>query len=259
MPAAHLGITRHGRLAIIEINRPTVLNAIGSRTLEELLAAFGTLREDAEVQGVLLTGAGQNFAAGADLNEIRNLTPLAATRLAELGQSVTAAMERFGKPLLAAVSGFCLGAGLELALACDFILAGEDATFGFKEIEYGLIPGFGGTQRLPRLVGKSKAKELLFTAVPVGAAEAWRIRLINRVCPADTLRADALALLETICSRGLFSLRLAKEVINAGSDVNLAAACLMERDAFAVCFATEDQKEGMGAFVEKRQAKFKGK
>ncbi|HKK02052.1 MAG TPA: enoyl-CoA hydratase-related protein [Desulfuromonadales bacterium] len=256
---SHINVSRDGSLAIVELNRPAVLNAVATRTLQQLLSAFQTLRVDESVHGVLLTGAENVFAAGADLVEIASLPPLEATRFAELGQTVCLAMERLGKPLLAAVSGYALGAGLELALACDFVLAAEDAVFGFKEIEYGIIPGFGGTQRLPRLVGKSKAKELLFTAESVGAVEALRLRLVNRVYPAQQLRQEALSLLTTICSRGRLSLRLAKEVIDAGSDVNLAAACLMERDAFAVCFATEDQKEGMGAFVEKRKARFKGK
>jgi enoyl-CoA hydratase len=259
MNYSHIEVVRRDALALVEIKRPEVLNALGMRTLEELLAAFRSLKEDAEVRGVLLCGGEKNFAAGSDLKEIQHLTPLEATRFAELGQSVCLAMERLGKPLIAAVSGYALGAGLELALACDFIVASERARFGFKEIEYGLIPGFGGTQRLPRLVGKSKAKELIFTGEIVNAAEAAAIRLVNRTYPAEDLREEALALLTTICSRGLFSLRLAKEVIDAGYDINLAAACLMERDAFAVCFATEDQKEGMGAFVEKRKAKFKGK
>lgn len=259
MRQLHIEIVRQDGLALVEIKRPEVLNALGMQTLEELLAAFRMLKEESEVRGVLLCGAEGNFAAGADLKEIGHLSPLEATRFAELGQSVCHAMERLGKPLIAAVSGYALGAGLELALACDFIVASDTALFGFKQIEYGIIPGFGGTQRLPRLVGKSKAKELIFTAETVTASEAAAIRLVNRIYPAEALRRESLDLLTTICSRGLFSLRLAKEVIDAGYDVNLAAACLMERDAFAVCFATEDQKEGMGAFVEKRKAKFKGK
>jgi enoyl-CoA hydratase len=259
MPYQQIRVTRQERLALVEINRPQVFNSIDSATLKELQRAFTELRRDEQVHGVLLTGVGEHFAAGADLAEIRELTPLEATRFAELGQSVCLAMERLGKPLLAAVSGYVLGAGLELALACDFILCGEDARLGFKEIEYGIIPGFGGTQRLPRRVGKSKAKELIFTGAVIDAAEALRIRLVNRVHPVARLRGEALELLATICSRGLLSLRLAKEVIDAGSDIDLAAACLMERDAFAVCFSTEDQKEGMGAFVEKRKARFKGR
>ncbi len=252
-------IARQDSLAVIEINRPDVLNALRTRTLEELHGAFRALREAEDVHGVLLRGAGANFAAGADLREIRDLSPLEATRFAELGQSLVLAMERLGKPLLAAVRGHALGAGLELALGCDFIVAGEDAVFGFKEIEYGIIPGFGGTQRLPRLIGKSRAKEMVFTGMTVTAAEAAAMRLVNRVYSSAELDTGALALLGTICSRGRYSLRLAKEVIDAGADVNLAAGCLMERDAFAVCFSTEDQKEGMGAFVEKRKARFKGR
>ncbi len=259
MPYTQIRIVRQEHLAVIEIDRPRVFNSVDSATLKELQRAFQELRHDTQAHGVLLTGAGESFAAGADLTEIRELTPLEATRFAELGQSVCLAMERLGKPLLAAVSGYVLGAGLELALACDFILCGDDAHLGFKEIEYGIIPGFGGTQRLPRRVGKSKAKELIFTGTVVDAAEALRIRLVNRVYPVAQLRTAALELLATICSRGLLSLRLAKEVIDAGCDINLAAACQMERDAFAVCFSTEDQKEGMGAFVEKRKARFKGR
>ncbi len=252
-------VNRRGRLALVEIDRPAVCNALRRRTLEELLGLLRQLREAPEIDGVLLTGTGGQFAAGADLQELRDLSPLEATAFAELGQSVGSAMERLGKPLLAAAQGYVLGAGLELALACDFIVAGEGARFGCKEIEYGIIPGFGGTQRLPRLVGKAKAKELIFTGCVIDAAEALRIRLVNRVYPDVALREEALTLLDLICSRGLLSLKLAKEVIDAGCDVNLAAASLMERDAFAVCFSTEDQKEGMGAFVEKRPARFKGK
>ena len=259
MSDKHIRIERRDHLAVVELHRPEVLNALNSGMLEELHAAFSRLKNDEGVHGVLLTGAGGNFAAGADLAEMEKLGPIEATRFAELGQGVALAMEQLGKPLLAAVSGHALGAGLELALACDFIVSGEDARFGFKELEYGIIPGFGGTQRLPRLVGKSRAKELIFTARVVEAAEAAQIRLVNRLFPSANLLNEALALLGTICSRGLLSLRLAKEVIDAGSDVNLAAACMMERDAFAVCFATEDQKEGMGAFVEKRPARFKGR
>lgn len=259
MPYQHILVTRQERLAVVEINRPQVFNSLAGQTLRELSRVFQELRHDEQVHGVLLTAAGQHFAAGADLAEIRELSPLEATRFAELGQSVCLAMERLGKPLLAAVSGYVLGAGLELALACDFILCGANAKLGFKEIEYGIIPGFGGTQRLPRRVGKSKAKELIFTGALIDAEEALRIRLVNRVYPVEQLRGEALDLLATICSHGLLSLKLAKEVIDAGSDIDLAAACLMERDAFAVCFSTEDQKEGMGAFVEKRKARFKGR
>lgn len=258
MSAPHLTLQRLEHLAVVTLSRPEVRNALATRTLLELRETLTELRDDASIHGVLLCG-GEHFAAGADLAEIRDLTPLEATRFAELGQSLCLSMERLGKPLLCAASGYTLGAGLELALACDFILAADTALFGFKEVEYGIVPGFGGTQRLPRRVGKAKAKEMIFSPETIDAAEALRCRLVNRVIPAAQLQSEALALLGTICSRGRYSLRLAKEVIDAGSDINLAAACLMERDAFAVCFATEDQKEGMGAFVEKRPPQFKGR
>lgn len=246
-------------LALVELDRPAVRNALDIASLRRLLDLLTELRQRDEIHGVLLCAGGPDFCAGADLHEIRSFSPLDATRFAELGQAVTIAMERLGKPLIAAVQGHVLGAGLELALAADFIVAAEDARLGFREIEYGIIPGFGGTQRLTRRVGKARAKELIFGATIVDGSEARRIGLVNRIHPADELRAAACELLATICSRGLFSLRLAKEVIDAGSGVNLSAALLMERDAFAVCFATEDQKEGMGAFVEKRPARFKGR
>jgi enoyl-CoA hydratase len=157
------------------------------------------------------------------------------------------------------VSGHAVGGGLELALACDFIVAAETAVFAAPEIRFGIIPGFGGTQRLTRLVGKAKAKEIIFTGESFGAAAAFDMGLVNRIFPVDSLLAEATGLMKTICSRGPFSLRLGKEIIDAGYDIDLPNACLMERDAFALCFTTHDQKEGMGAFVEKREARFKGK
>ncbi|HKL48349.1 MAG TPA: enoyl-CoA hydratase-related protein [Desulfuromonadales bacterium] len=259
MTENHVLIHRRDHLVLVEINRPQIFNALDTAALEGLQQIFTDLRHDDSVHGVLLCSAGEHFSAGGDLGELRELTPLQATRFAELGQSVCLAMERLGKPLIAAVSGYALGAGLELALSCDFIIAADDARFGFREIEYGVIPGFGGTQRLPRLVGKSRAKEMIFTGDLIGADEAAGIRLVNQLVPAGRLREAAVERLSTICSRGLVSLKLAKEVIDAGYDINLSTACLMERDAFAVCFSTEDQKEGMGAFVEKRPARFKGR
>lgn len=259
MTENHVLVHRQDNLALVEFNRPQIFNAVDRAALERLLQIFTDLRHDDSVHGVLLCGAGGQFCAGGDLSELRELTPLQATRFAELGQSVCLAMERLGKPLIAAVCGHALGAGLELALSCDFIIAADDARFGFREIEYGIIPGFGGTQRLPRLVGKSRAKEMIFTGELIGAEEATRVRLANRIVPAEQLRETAVEQLAVICSRGLVSLKLAKEVIDGGYDINLSTACLMERDAFAVCFSTEDQKEGMGAFVEKRPARFKGK
>ncbi len=187
------------------------------------------------------------------------MTPMEAVAFAELGQKLMFAIERVGKPVIAAVNGHAAGGGLELALACDFIVASRTAVFSAPEVCLGIIPGFGGTQRLTRLVGKAKAKEIIFTGDPVKAEEAFAIGLANRLYDSDSLLSEAQTLAKRICSRGPFSLRLGKEIIDAGYDIDLANACMMERDAFALCFSTEDQKEGMGAFVEKREARFRGK
>lgn len=254
-----INLHRDGEVAVVTLNRPAAANSVTSAVLQSLLEIFQRLRGDVSVKGVLLTGAGRHFCAGADIGEMLLIDPMEASSFADLGQRVMFAIERVGKPVLAAVNGAAMGGGLELALACDFIVASPSAVFAFPEVQLGIIPGFGGTQRLPRLVGKAKAKELIFTGDRVRAEEALAIGLVNRVFPWDSLLAESRELLGRICSRGPLSLRLAKEIIDAGYDIDLPNACLMERDAFALCFSTEDQKEGMGAFVEKREARFKGK
>lgn len=259
MPDKLLQIRHDGEIAVVSLNRPVFHNALNRETLQALLSTFSRLRDDVAVRGILLTGEGKNFCAGADIGEMLAMTPLEAARFSESGQKVMAAIETGGKPVIAAVRGYALGGGLELALACDFIVAAESAVFAAPEIRLGVIPGFGGTQRLPRLVGKSKAKEMIFTGDRLGAREALEIGLVNRLFSDDELIPQASSLLKKIAGRGLLSLKLAKEVIDGGCDVDLKNACLMERDAFALCFSTEDQKEGMTAFVEKREARFKGK
>jgi len=227
--------------------------------LTELRQQFEELQSDETIKGILLTGTEGHFAAGVDLQEIRHFTPLEAINFAEKGQQLCSLIEGFPRPVLAAISGYALGAGLELALACDYILADTTAQFGFRELCYGVLPAFGGTQRLPRLVGKARAKEILFTGKMVSAEEALRIGLINQLFPQTSLLDDVLQQLQKICSYGMLSLQMGKEVIDAGYEINLKAACKMERDAFAVCFSTQDQKEGMGAFIEKRKPRFTGK
>jgi enoyl-CoA hydratase len=254
-----LRITHDEDVAIVQINRPEVANAMNSQVLALLREVFGKLREDKSAKGIVITGEGKHFCAGGDIAEMAAMNAMTAVSYAELGQKLMFEIERVGKPVIAAVNGHAAGGGLELALACDFIVASQTAVFAAPEIRFGIIPGFGGTQRLARLVGKAKAKELIFTGNEIGADEAFAIGLANRVYPAESLLAESIKLMKTICSRGPFSLRLGKEIIDAGYDIDLANACLMERDAFALCFTTEDQKEGMGAFVEKRQARFKGK
>ena len=246
-------------IAIIRLHRPSCLNAVNTQMLAELQQQFEELQADETIKGVLLTGAEGHFAAGVDLQEIRHFSPLEAISFAETGQQLCSLIESFPRPVLAAVNGYALGAGLELALACDYILADATAQFGFKELCYGVLPAFGGTQRLPRLIGKARAKEILFTGQLVSAEEALRVGLINQLFPQESLLDDVYHQLEKICSYGLLSLQMGKEVIDTGYEINLKAACKMERDAFAVCFSTADQKEGMGAFIDKRQPQFSGK
>ncbi len=254
-----LAIDQKENIAVILLHRPHFLNAINTQMLTELEQILQQLRQDGQNKGILLAGAQGNFAAGVDLREIRHFTPLEAINFAEKGQQICSLIEDFPCPVLAAISGYALGAGLELALSCDYILADATAQFGFRELCYGVLPTFGGTQRLPRLVGKARAKEILFTGRMVSAEEALRIGLINQLFPQESLLDDVLKQLQQICSNGLLSLKMGKEVINTGYEINLSAACKMERDAFAVCFSTQDQKEGMGAFIEKRPPQFVGK
>jgi enoyl-CoA hydratase len=246
-------------VALVSLNRPEMANAMNTQVLRLLHETFSKLRENEAVKGIVLTGEGKHFCAGGDIAEMAVMSPMEAVGYAELGQKVMFAIERVGKPVIAAVNGHSAGGGLELALACDFIIASTGAVFSAPEVLLGIIPGFGGTQRLSRLVGKAKAKEMVFTGAAVPAEEAHAIGLVNRLVPPESLRAEALGLMKSIASLGPLSLSLGKEIIDAGYDVDLANACLMERDAFALCFSTEDQKEGMGAFVEKRKAHFKGK
>ncbi len=246
-------------IAIIQLHRPSCLNAVNTQMLAELQQQFEELSADETIKGIILTGTEGHFAAGVDLQEIRHFTPLEAISFAENGQRLCSLIESFPRPVLAVIQGYALGAGLELALACDYILADTTAQFGFRELCYGVLPAFGGTQRLPRLVGKSRAKEILFTGQMVSANEALRIGLVNQLFPPEKLLDAAVQQLQKICSYGLLSLQMGKEVINTGYEINLMAACKMERDAFAVCFSTEDQKEGMGAFIEKRKPHFTGK
>jgi enoyl-CoA hydratase len=257
MKAVH--VQHEGEVVLVRLNRPEAANSLSGEMLRTLLETFRKLKDDTGVKGVIVTGAGKFFCAGGDIAEMSAMSPMAAVEFAELGQKLMFAMERVGKPVVAVVNGHALGGGLELALACDFIVASTKAVFAAPEVRLGIIPGFGGTQRLARLVGKAKAKELIYTGDSISAADAYAIGLANRIYDPDQLLPEAVKLMQTICSRGPLSLRMGKEVIDAGYDIDLANACLMERDAFALCFSTEDQKEGMGAFLEKRPARFPGR
>lgn len=257
MPHKPVLVHKENSIATVVLNRPDKLNALSLDLLSGLEDVIADLAADSAVRGVIVTGEGKAFCAGADIGAMMNMEPLEAAAFAGRGQRVLFSLEEMGKPVIAAVNGPAIGGGLEVALACDFILASTEASFAFPEIKLGIIPGFGGTQRLSRLVGKAAAKEMIFSGERINAEEAFRIGLANRVYEPQSLLNEAKAMMEKIVSRGLLSLRLAKEVIDAGSDIDLKNACMMERDAFALCFSSHDQKEGMAAFIEKRPARFR--
>lgn len=244
-------------LAIVTINRPKSLNALNKETLEELLHCFKELGQDRAIQVALVTGAGEKaFVAGADISYMQGLDPAEGKIFGRLGHAVTRAIENLPQPVIAAVNGFALGGGCELALACDIRLASDNAKFGQPEVNLGIIPGFGGTQRLPRLIGKGLANELIFSGKIIDAEEACRIGLVNRVVPQDKLMEECRELALLIASRGPGAVRLCKEVVNNGMEMDLHRACSYEADLFALCFASGEQKEGMAAFLEKRPPQF---
>jgi len=247
-------------IATLTINRPKALNALNAATIGELISVFTRISADAEVKLVILTGAGEKaFVAGADIAEMQPLDAITGRQFARLGHQLAALIEELPKPVIAAVNGFALGGGCELALCCDIRLASDNARFGQPEVNLGIIPGFGGTQRLARLIGKGRASELLMTGDMVDAAEAYRIGLVNKVYPATELLAAAQKMAQKIISKGPIAVGLAKTALRDGLETDLARACAREADLFGLCFATADQKEGMQAFLEKRPANFEGK
>ena len=247
-------------IATITFNRPKALNALSSELLKEFAQVLDNLATNEAVRVLILTGAGDKaFVAGADITELATFDALQAKLFAKAGHDVLGRLQALPIPVIAAVNGYALGGGTEMALACDFIYASDNAMFGLPEIKLGLIPGFGGTQRLPRLIGKNLAKEMIFTGRMVSAAEAQQMGLVNKVLPLPSLMENALETAKEITGKGRVSLRAAKEAINGGMDVDLATGCRMEIDAFALCMASEDAKEGTKAFLEKREVKFTGK
>lgn len=249
-----------GSIAEITINRPRALNALNSQTLEELGTTIDTLAENQEVRVVIITGSGEKaFIAGADISEMLEKKPLEARNFARLGQRIFSTIESMPQVVIAAINGFALGGGCELALACDIRLASTKAKFGQPEVSLGIIPGFAGTQRLPRLVGKGLAKELIYTGDIIDAGEAYRIGLVNKVYEPEELMNKAWEMALKVSSRGPNAIRLAKRAINNGINMNEESACNYEAEVFGLCFTTEDQKEGMEAFLEKRNPEFKDK
>lgn len=245
---------------LLTVNRPKALNALNGATLDEIFAAVREVAAGAAARVLLVTGAGDRaFVAGADIAEMRNVTIEQAREFSEKGTSVMHALEALPLPVIALVNGYALGGGCELALACDWILASETAVFGQPEVNLGIPPGFGGTQRLPRRVGSARALELLTSARQVRADEALAIGLANRVCAAAELRAEGLAAARTIAAKAPVAVRLAKEAVQRGRSLDLFTACAMETDLFVQAFATEDRREGMRAFLEKRAPRFTGR
>jgi len=245
-------------ISTITFNRPKVLNALNSTLLTELSHALATVAENEDIRVLVLTGAGEKaFVAGADINELAQLSTLEAKSFARKGHLILDRFQALPIPVIAAVNGFALGGGTEIAIACDFIYASEKAVFGQPEIKLGVIPGFGGTQRLARLVGMNMAKEMILTGKMVTAAEAKSIGLVNKVCSKEKLMDEVMQTASTMASKGKVSLRAAKDAINMGMNVDLASGCNLEIDAFAICLGSEDAKEGTSAFLEKRKPEFK--
>jgi len=252
-------LERRGRVALLTINRPQKLNALNIQTRAEGAAALEELREDDSVRVVVITGAGEkSFVAGADIAEFEGRTAV-SQRDVMTGRSLFTAVDTFPKPVIAMINGFCLGGGCELALSCDLRVAGEQARFGQPEINLGIIPGGGGTQRLTRLVGEGKAMELILTGDMIDAQTAFRIGLVNLVVPAADLEAKTMELANRIAEKSPVALRMAKEAIKAASRSNLDEGLRREVDLFALCFSSEDKDEGVRAFLEKRKPEFKGR
>jgi len=252
-------ITEDGLVSTLTLNRPDKLNALSTEVLGELRSAIATIGANEELRAAIITGAGKAFAAGADIAAMAKMNEWQGRDFGALGHSVFASIEKLRFPVIAAVNGFALGGGCELALACDFIYASSKAKFGQPEVGLGVIPGFGGTQRLPRRVGPAMARELIYTGRMIGADEALRIGLANAVFAPEELLASAQKAAAHIASQGPNAVATAKRLIARGIEKPLLDANALEQDAFAACFGTEDQAEGMTAFLEKRDAVFKGR
>ena len=259
MSLKNIILEREEDSALITINRPRFLNALNRSTLKELTDAFAQLNGDQGVRVIIITGSGKAFIAGADISEMKEYTPEQARDFSEMGHMTMDAIQNTGKPVIAAVNGFALGGGFELALACDIILASETAKLGLPEVNLGLIQGFGGTQRLSRLAGKALAKELIFTGDAISAERAYEMGIVNRLFPPDELLPEAKKMAQNIAQKGPIALKLAKRAIDSGYNRELAEGCELEKAAFVESFTTSDSKEGMKAFLEKRKPVFKNR
>jgi enoyl-CoA hydratase len=247
------------RVAVVTINRPDKLNALNAECKSELARLFTSLKSDAAVDAIILTGAGEKaFVAGTDIGELAGLDAASGKSVAEAGQAVFDLIQHLGKPVIAAVNGYALGGGCELALACHIRIAAEHARFGQPEVNLGLIPGYGGTQRLSRLVGTGKAMEMILTGNPIDAREAWRIGLVNAVVPQGELLSTAEAMARTIITKGQLAVRMSMKAINASLELPLSEGLKVEAGVFGESCSTADAQEGISAFLEKRKPAFKG-
>jgi enoyl-CoA hydratase/carnithine racemase len=251
---------KKGAIAYVTVNRPKVLNALNTPTWKDLRTAFEDARDDTAIRGVILTGAGNKaFIAGADISELAHVAAFEAEQSSRFGQEVLDLIENLGKPVVAAVNGFALGGGCETAMACTIRIAVETAKFGQPEVTLGLVPGGGGTQRLPRLVGKGRALQLILSGEMISAQEAYRIGLVNEIVPAAELITRAEAILKKIASNAPIAVKFALEATNKGLETSQDEGLLLEASYFGLCAATEDKKEGTSAFLEKRVPQFHGR
>jgi len=251
---------KKGAIAYVSVNRPKVLNALNHRTWADLRTAFEDARDDGEVRGAILTGVGDKaFIAGADISELAHVSAVEAEQSSSFGQAVLNLIENLGKPVIAAVNGFALGGGCETAMACTIRIAAENARFGQPEVKLGLLPGGGGTQRLPRLVGKGRALQLILSGETINASEAYRIGLVNEVVPAADLIGRGEAILKQIFANAPIAVKYSIEAVNKGLETSQAEGFALEASFFGLCAATEDKREGTSAFLEKRAAQFRGR
>jgi len=259
MTYEHILFQNDEGIVTITFNRPKAMNALSISLLEEFSSALDEILCDEEIRVLILTGSGEKaFVAGADITELSKLSVLQAKPFIKNGQEIISKLQKLPIPVIAAINGFALGGGLEVALAADFIYASENAKLGLPEISLGLIPGYGGTQRLPRLIGKNLTKELIFTGNMISASDAKEMGFVNKVLPVDQLMDEVRKTAAVIASRGKVSLQAAKQTVNRGLDVDLVSGCNIESDAFTLCIASEDAKEGTSAFLEKRKPAFRG-
>jgi len=257
---ANILYEKKGNIAYVTVNRPKVLNALNTPTWSDLRTTFEDARDDAAIRGVILTGAGDKaFIAGADISELAQVTAFQAEQSSRFGQEVLDLIENLGKPVIAAINGFALGGGCETAMACTIRIAVDTAKFGQPEVTLGLVPGGGGTQRLPRLVGKGRALQLILSGEIIGAQEAYRIGLVNEVVPAADLIARSEAILKKIAANAPIAVKFSLEAVNKGLETSQGEGSLLEASYFGLCAATEDKKEGTTAFLEKRAPQFRGR